>query len=237
MEERLQKFLANAGVASRRQCEQYILQGRVSVNGTVVTQLGVKVNKDDVVKFNNKVVKPINKEEYIYIMLNKPLGYVTTLADEQGRKTVLDLIKIDKRVVPVGRLDMYTSGMLILTNDGDLVYELTHPKHEIAKTYEVSIDKDITNEELEILRNPMDIDGYITKGAIVKVVERLPQKVLLHITISEGRNRQVRKMIEQIQHRVLYLKRIAIGKLQMENLGLGKWKYLRDSDIKKIYNK
>ncbi len=236
-EERLQKFLANSGVASRRQCEQYILQGRVSVNGEIVTQLGVKVTQNDVIEFDNKVIKPISKEEYVYIMLNKPLGYVTTVSDERGRKTVLDLVDIDKRIVPIGRLDMYTSGLLLLTNNGDLVYELTHPKHEVSKTYEVSIDKDINNQELEMLRNPMDIDGYMTKGASVKIVERLPQKVLLHITISEGRNRQVRKMIEKIDHRVLYLKRIAIGGLNMENLGLGKWKYLHDSDIKKIYNR
>lgn len=237
MEERLQKFLANAGVASRRQCEQYILQGKVSVNGEIVTQLGVKVSEKDIVKYNNRIIKGVNKEDFVYIMLNKPLGYVTTVADEQGRKTVLDLVKIQKRVVPVGRLDMYTSGMLLLTNDGDLVYELTHPKHEISKTYEVSIDKEISQEEMNILKNPMNIDGYITKGANVKIVEKLPEKVILHITISEGRNRQVRKMIEQIGHRVLYLKRIAIGNLKMQDLGLGKWKYLTDNDLKKIYNK
>lgn len=234
-EERLQKFLANAGVASRRQCEQYILEGKVKVNEKVVTTLGTKVTSDDIVRFNNKVVEPVIKKEYVYIMLNKPLGYVTTVSDEQGRKTVLDLVKLDKRIVPVGRLDMYTSGLLLLTNDGDMVFELTHPKHEVSKTYEVSIDKDITDEELEILRNPMNIEGYITKGAMVKIVERRPEKVILHITISEGRNRQVRKMIEQIGHRVLYLKRIAIGSLRMDNLGLGKWRYLNSNDIKKIY--
>ena len=130
---------------------------------------------------------------------------------------------------------MYTSGMLLLTNDGDLVYELTHPKHEISKTYEVSIDKDITKEELEILKNPMDIDGYITKGATVEIIKKHPEKVILHITISEGRNRQVRKMIEQIGHRVLYLKRIAIGQLTMKDLPLGKWRYINEGDIKKIY--
>ena len=235
MEERLQKFLAGAGVASRRQCEKYILEGKVKVNDKIVTELGTKVTENDIVKFNNKVVKHIEKKEYVYIMLNKPLGFVTTVSDEQGRKTVLDLVKVDKRVVPVGRLDMYTSGMLLLTNDGDLVYELTHPKHEISKTYEVSIDKDITKEELEILKNPMDIDGYITKGATVEIIKKHPEKVILHITISEGRNRQVRKMIEQIGHRVLYLKRIAIGQLTMKDLPLGKWRYINEGDIKKIY--
>lgn len=235
MEERLQKFLAGAGIASRRQCEKYILEGKVKVNDKTITELGTKVTEKDIVKFNNKVVKHIEKKEYVYIMLNKPLGYVTTVSDEQGRKTVLDLVRVDKRVVPVGRLDMYTSGLLLLTNDGQLVYELTHPKHEISKTYEVSIDKDITKEELETLKNPMDIDGYITKGATVEIIKKHPEKVILHITISEGRNRQVRKMIEQIGHRVLYLKRIAIGKLNMQELPLGKWRYINEGDIKKIY--
>lgn len=235
MEERLQKFLANAGVASRRQCEQYILDGKVKVNGKIVRELGTKVTQKDEVMYNGKIIKHIQKEEYVYIMLNKPLGFVTTVSDEKGRKTVLDLVKVDKRVVPVGRLDMYTSGLLLLTNDGDLVYELTHPKHEISKTYEVSIDKNITKEELEILKNPMNIDGYITKGADVQILKQHPEKVILHITIAEGRNRQVRKMIEQIGHRVLYLKRISIGKLTMNDLGLGKWRYLTKTDVKKIY--
>ena len=235
MEERLQKYLASCGIASRRTCEQYILDGKVKVNNIVITELGFKVNENDVVKYNNKVVK--KEENKVYIILNKPLGYVTTLHDEENRKTVKHLVKTQERVVPVGRLDMYTSGMLLLTNDGDFVYELTHPKHDITKTYEVCIDTEITDEELEILKNPMDIDGYVTKGAKVIVIEKLPKKSKLHITISEGRNRQVRKMIEKINHRIMYLKRIAIGNLKMENIPLGKWRYLNENDLRKIYQK
>lgn len=233
MEERLQKYLAQCGIASRRKCEEYILQGRVKVNDEVVTQLGFKIKDKDIVKFNNKVVR-IEKNK-VYIMLNKPLGYVTTLKDEQGRKTVKNLVKTKERVVPVGRLDMYTSGLLLLTNDGDFVYELTHPKHEVTKTYEVCIDGDITEEEINILINPMNIDGYVTKGAKVNIIEKLKNKTKLTIQISEGRNRQVRKMIEQINHKIMYLKRIAIGNLKMENIPLGKWRFLSKSDIRKIY--
>lgn len=233
MEERLQKYLASCGIASRRKCEEYILQGKVKVNDEVVTTLGVKITEKDIVKFNNKIVR--EEKTKVYIMLNKPLGYVTTLKDEQGRKTVKNLVKTKERVVPVGRLDMYTSGLLLLTNDGDFVYELTHPKHEITKTYEVCINGEVTDEELLILTNPMDIDGYVTKGAIVEVIDRLKVKTKLTIQISEGRNRQVRKMIEKINHKVMYLKRIAIGNLKMEDVPLGKWKFLSKSDIKKIY--
>lgn len=233
MEERLQKYLAQCGIASRRKCEEYILQGKVKVNDEVVTQLGFKIKDKDIVKFNNKVVR-IEKNK-VYIMLNKPLGYVTTLKDEQGRKTVKNLVKTKERVVPVGRLDMYTSGLLLLTNDGDFVYELTHPKHEVTKSYEVCIDGDITEEEINILINPMNIDGYVTKGAKVNIIEKLKNKTKLTIQISEGRNRQVRKMIEQINHKVMYLKRIAIGNLKMENIPLGKWRFLSKSDIRKIY--
>ena len=233
MEERLQKYLASCGIASRRKCEEYILQGKVKVNDEVITTLGVKITDKDIVKFNNKIVR--EEKTKVYIMLNKPLGYVTTLKDEQGRKTVKNLVKTKERVVPVGRLDMYTSGLLLLTNDGDFVYELTHPKHEITKTYEVCINGDITDEEVLILTNPMDIDGYVTKGAKVEVIDRLKVKTKLTIQISEGRNRQVRKMIEKINHKVMYLKRIAIGNLKMEDVPLGKWKFLSKSDIRKIY--
>ena len=133
MEERLQKFLANAGIASRRKCEELILNGKVKVNGVVVTELGKKVSEKDIVKYNGKIVKP--EEEKVYILLNKPIGYVTTAKDQFNRDTILDLVKINKRIVPVGRLDMYTSGALILTNDGDFVNMLTHPKNEVNKTY------------------------------------------------------------------------------------------------------
>ena len=151
MEEmRLQKYLAECGVASRRKCEQYILDGKVKVNGNIVTELGTKVNKNDIVEFQKKKVKI--QDEKIYILLNKPIGYVTTVKDQFKRDTVLDLVKINKRIVPVGRLDMYTSGALILTNDGDFVNVLTHPKHEIKKTYNVTVAGKVIAEEVELLK-------------------------------------------------------------------------------------
>ena len=163
-EERLQKFLASAGIASRRKCEELILEGKIEVNGKIVTELGTKVNSNDVVKYNGKVVKP--EEEFVYILLNKPIGYVTTVQDQFSRPTVLDLIKnVNVKVLPVGRLDMFTSGALILTNDGSFIFEVTHPKHEIDKTYQVTLSGIITQEEVKVLEDGVHIDNYITGKA------------------------------------------------------------------------
>ena len=195
MEEmRLQKYLAECVVASRRKCEQYILDGKVKVNGNIVTELGTKVNKNDIVEFQKKKVKI--QDEKIYILLNKPIGYVTTVKDQFKRDTVLDLVKINKRIVPVGRLDMYTSGALILTNDGDFVYKVTHPKHEITKTYTATVRGIIENDEVEKLRNGVEIEDYKTRPAKVKILKTDEEKNIsrLEITIHEGKNRQVRKM-------------------------------------------
>ena len=237
-EERLQKFLANAGIASRRKCEELILNGKVEVNGEVVTELGTKVSDKDIVKYNGKIVKP--EEEKVYILLNKPIGYVTTAKDQFDRDTVLDLVKINKRIVPVGRLDMYTSGALILTNDGDFVNMLTHPKNEINKTYNVTVKGNITKEDVENLQNGVEIDdGYITKPAKVKILKIDEEKNIsrIQITIHEGKNRQVRKMCEAINKKVLALHRSKIGNIEVNNLKVGNWRYLTNKEIVNLHKK
>lgn len=231
-EERLQKYLASAGIASRRKCEELILQGKIEVNGRTVTELGTKVNSKDIIKYNGKIVKP--EEEKIYILLNKPIGYVTTAHEQFGRDKVLDLIKINKRIVPVGRLDMYTSGALILTNDGELVNKLTHPKNEIDKTYNATLKGIITEQELEKLRTGVIIDNdYLTKPAKVKILKIDEDKNIsrIQITIHEGKNRQIRKMCEAINKKVIALHRSKIGKLDVKDLKPGEWKYLKLNEI------
>ena len=227
MEIRLQKYLADCGVASRRKCEQFILDGLVEVNGKVVQELGTKVNEKDEVKFKGKVLKPV--ENKVYILLNKPIGYVTTVKDQFGRDTVLDLVKVKERVVPVGRLDMYTSGALILTNDGEFINKYTHPKNEIDKTYNVTVSGKITKEEVEKLKNGVELDdGYITKPAKVKILKIDEEKNIsrVQIVIHEGKNRQVRRMCEAIGKKVLALHRSKIGNIDVKDLKLGEWKYL-----------
>lgn len=235
MEERLQKYLANNGVASRRKCEEFILQGKVQVNGKTVSELGIKINPEkDIIKFAGKEVKHITK--LVYILLNKPIGYVTTADDQFGRETVLDLVKVKERIVPVGRLDMYTSGALILTNDGDFVYKVTHPKHEIEKTYTVTVKGIVQSDEVQQLRKGVKIDDYITKPAKVKILKTDTEKNIsrLEITIHEGKNRQIRKMCEAINRRVLALHRSKIGDIYVKDLELGKWRYLKDKEIQKL---
>ncbi len=234
MEEmRLQKYLALAGVASRRKCEELILDGKIEVNGKIENVLGTKVNPEtDEIKYNGKIVKI--EEEKVYILLNKPIGYVTTAKEQFGRDKVLDLIKIDKRIVPVGRLDMYTSGALILTNDGDLVNKLTHPKNEVDKTYNVTVKGIVTKEDVENLSRGVTIDNdYITKPAKVKILKIDESKKIsrIQITIHEGKNRQVRKMCEAIDKKVLALHRSKIGTLDVKDLKIGEWRYLTQKEV------
>lgn len=232
---RLQKFLANCGIASRRKCEELILQGEISVNGDVVQELGKKVNpKLDKIMYRGKEIHDNNK--LVYILLNKPIGYVTTSKDQFNRETVLDLVKINERVVPVGRLDMYTSGALILTNDGDFVYKVTHPKHEITKTYTVTLKGIIENDAIEKLRNGVDIDNYITKPAKVRILKTDIEKNIsrIEIIIHEGKNRQVRKMCEAVGSKVIALHRSKIGDIGVKDLEIGKWRFLEDYEINKM---
>jgi len=237
MEEiRLQKYLAEAGIASRRKCEEYIEQGRVKVNNEIAI-LGTKVNPEvDIILFDNKKID--KKEELVYILLNKPIGYVTTSKDQFSRDSVLDLVKVKQRIVPVGRLDMYTSGALLLSNDGDFVYKITHPKYEINKTYTVTVKGIVTKEEIECLEKGVEIDDYVTKPAKVRILKTDIEKDIsrLEITIHEGKNRQVRKMCEAVGRKVQALHRSKIGNIDVKDLKLGTWRYLKETEIKYLLN-
>lgn len=235
MEERLQKFLANSGVASRRKSEELILNGKIKVNGKIVTELGTKINpNEDIVTYNDKKIKAT--ENKVYILLNKPIGYVTTAKDQFDRDTVLDLVKVKERVVPVGRLDMYTSGALILSNDGDFIYKITHPKYEITKTYNATISGIVSNEDVQKLRKGVQIEDYISKPAKVKILKIDEEKKIsrLDITIHEGKNREVRKMCEAIGKKVIALHRSKIGNIDVKNLKLGTWRYLKQDEVEKL---
>nr|WP_317359393.1 pseudouridine synthase [uncultured Tyzzerella sp.] len=236
---RLQKFLADCGICSRRKAEEHILQGDITVNGKIITQLGFKVDeKNDKVYFKNKLVKIEDKK--VYIMLNKPVGCVTTAKEQFDRKTVFDYINIKERVVPVGRLDYDTSGLLILTNDGDLTYKLTHPKHNIKKVYIAKVYGTPTKEKLEKFKKGLIIDDYKTAPANIQILEKDNKYSTLKIIITEGRNRQVRKMCDAIGHKVVNLKRIAVDKINIGNLNIGEYRYLTKEEIaylKKICEK
>lgn len=233
---RLQKYLAECGISSRRKAEEYIQAGKVKVNGKIVVELGTKISPNkDIIYFNDRKVTKQN--ENVYILLNKPIGYVTTTKDQFNRKTVLDLLTgINKRVVPVGRLDMYTSGALILTNDGDFTYKVTHPSHEITKTYTATLRGIITDDEVKRLREGVKIENYITHPAKVRILKTDIENNIsrIEITIHEGKNRQVRKMCDSIGRNVMALHRSKIGKLDVKDLKIGEWRYLTSSEIKDI---
>ena len=233
---RLQKYMAECGVASRRKCEEIILSGEVYVNGESVQELGTKIDpeKDEVIYKGKKISVPNNK---VYILLNKPIGYVTTASDQFHRDTVLYLVKVKERVVPVGRLDMYTSGALILTNDGEFVNIITHPSHEIEKTYTVTVIGIVTKEEVQKLEEGVVIDGeYTTKPAKVKILrtDTETNRSRLEIKIHEGKNRQVRKMCEAINKKVVALHRTKIGNIQVKDLKIGTWRYLTNKEIENL---
>lgn len=238
MEERLQKYLANQGIAARRKCEEFILDGRVKVNGKVVTELGTKINPEiDKIEFDGKEVEKVEKK--VYILLNKPIGYVTTAKDQFDRPTVLDLVKVKEKVLPVGRLDMYTSGAIILTNDGEFINKVTHPKNEIEKTYTVTVKGIVTDEDIEKLRNGVQIEDYTSGKAKVKILRIDEEKKIsrLAITIHEGKNREVRKMCEAIDKKVLALHRRSVAGLDVKNMQIGTWRYLNSREVEEILTK
>ena len=237
---RLQKYLAECGIASRRKAEELILQGKIKVNGKIVTELGTKIIPQiDKVFYNDKEIH--RQEELIYILLNKPIGYVTTVKDQFNRDSVLDLVKdVKERIVPVGRLDMYTSGALLLSNDGDFINKVTHPRNEIEKTYNVTVVGTVTDEDIEKLENgvQIEVDGkdYTTKKAKAKILKIDEEKNLsrIQITIHEGKNREIRKMCEAIGKKVLALHRSKIANLSVKDLRLGKWRYLTQKEVDEI---
>ena len=232
-EMRLQKYIANSGFCSRRKAEELILDGKVSVNGCVVSELGTKVNAEvDRVLVNNKVVEYV--KNYKYILLNKPVGYVTTIKEQFNRPMVIDLIKnVGVTLLPVGRLDMYTSGALILTNDGDFIYNVTHPKNEIEKTYNATVRGIITQEDVEQLKKGVRIDDYTSSPAKVKIlkIDREKEISRIEITIHEGKNREVRKMCDAVGKKVIALHRSKIGNINVKNLKIGDWRYLTEEEI------
>ena len=235
-EERLQKFIANQGICSRRKAEEYISSGRIKVNGEVVTELGTKINPSkDIIEVDDKKISNIAGKK-VYILLNKPIGYVTTTKDQFNRNTVLDLVKVKEKVLPVGRLDMYTSGAIILSNDGDFIYKITHPKYEVEKTYNVTLKGQITDDEVENLKSGVKVDDYITGKAKVKILRIDEEKGLsrVEIIIHEGKNREVRKMCEAIGRKVLALHRTKIGNISVKDLRLGTWRYLKSNEIKSL---
>lgn len=230
---RLQKFLASVGVASRRKAEELIIAGRVSVNGNIITELGTKVNESDVVKVDQKLVKSIEKK--IYIMLNKPVDYITSVNDQFRRPTVLDLVKdIKERIYPVGRLDYDTSGLLILTNDGEFTFRLTHPKHETEKVYIAEIEGIPDEEDILKIRTGIEIEGIMTSPAGFEIVEQKNSSSIVKIIIHEGRNRQIRKMCGAIHHPVISLERVSIGTVGLGDLPIGRWRYLNEDEIKRL---
>ena len=239
MEERLQKYMARCGVASRRKCEEIILNSKVKVNDNIVNELGVKIDPSkDKVFYNGKRILP--EENKLYIMLNKPEGYITSVKDEKGRKTILDLVKVDERIYPIGRLDYDSSGLILLTNDGDIYNKIIHPRVEVEKKY-IALCKGIfSDEEVRKFENGIDIGGYITANAKMRIIDKEKDKKtnavnsLVEIIIHEGKNRQIRKMCSALGHEVITLKRISIGDIKLGYLKRGEWRNLTKEELNYI---
>lgn len=227
--ERLQKYMARCGAASRRKSEELITSGRVMVNGQTVTELGIKVNENDEVMLDGKLLLPEARK--VYIALNKPVGYVSTVKDERGRKTLMDLVDVPERIYPIGRLDYDTSGLILLTNDGEIYNKVIHPREEKNKVYIALIQGILSDKEIEAFENGLEIEGYVTAPADIKTRRILGRSAEVEITIHEGRNRQIRKMCEKIGHPVITLKRVSVGSIELGSLEEGSWRYLTEKEI------
>lgn len=234
--ERLQKVIAQSGFCSRRKAEEYIAQGKVKVNGTVITELGTKVNSNDTILVNGKTIS--NKEDKVYYLLNKPRGVITSVKDEKDRKTVLDLVPNDRRVYPVGRLDYDTTGALLLTNDGELTNLLIHPRNHVEKTYIAKVEGLVMKQDIEKLSKGVMVDGKLTSRAKVKVkkMDKKTNHTLVELVIYEGRNHQIKKMFEAVGYRVSKLKREKFSFLTTSGLKSGEYRELNIKEVKKLYS-
>lgn len=232
--ERLQKVIAQSGLTSRRKAEQYIVDGRVKVNGQVVRTLGTKVSPKDEVQVDNV---PIDKEELVYYVLNKPRGYISSVQDEVGRETVLDLMEdVNERIFPIGRLDYQTSGILLLTNDGDFAHLLMHPKHEIAKEYVVKVEGIARSEKLDKMLTGVRDEEDLLKAVAYKVmsVDKRTKTMIIRITLHEGKNRHIRRMMERLGHPVMKIKRERYGNVSLGNLQGGRYRPLTKQEIHEL---
>lgn len=227
---RINKYIAQSGLTSRRKADDLIRNGNVTVNNMVLKELGYDVKEGDIVEVNGRRID--SKEEKVYILLNKPLGYITTVEDDKGRPTVMELVAdVDARLFPVGRLDYNTSGMLLMTNDGDFAYKVSHPKHEMTKTYRARVAGMLSDLKCSKLRRGVDIGGFVTSRSQVKIVKDMPRSTIVDITIHEGKNRQVRKMFAAVGNEVQELKRIAIGDIKIGRLAEGHYRKLTREEV------
>ncbi len=232
---RLNKYIAQAGIASRRKADELIANGNVKINGLPMREMGYDVVEGDVVEVNGRVIESMEKKQYV--LLNKPLGYITTVSDDKNRPTVSDLVAdVDARLFPVGRLDYNTSGIIIMTNDGDLAYRASHPKHELTKTYRARVAGVLSREKIAKLRRGVDIGGYVTRPAWVEVIKQGERSAIVEITIHEGKNRQVRKMFAAVGNNVQELERIAIGTIRIGRLKEGHYRKLSKEEIEYLKN-
>ena len=232
---RINKFLSTLGIASRRAIDKYIEEGRIKVNG-VIASTGIDVTEEDEIYIDNKKIETNRIEEKVYFMLNKPLEVLSASSDDRGRKTVIDLIKTDKRIFPIGRLDYMTSGLILLTNDGELFNRLVHPKSEIYKKYYIKVFGEVKKEEIEELKKGVLLEDGKTLPAKVSGIKYDKNKTSMYISIREGRNRQIRRMIEKFGYKVLMLRREKIGELSLGDLKEGKYRELTREEIEYLYS-
>ena len=232
---RINKFLSSLGIASRRAIDKYIEEGRIKVNG-VIASTGIDITEDDEIYIDNKKIETKRIEEKVYFMLNKPLEVLSASSDDRGRKTVVDLIKTDKRIFPIGRLDYMTSGLILLTNDGELFNRLVHPKSEIYKKYYIKVFGEVKKEEIEELKKGVLLEDGKTLPAKVSGIKYDKNKTSMYISIREGRNRQIRRMIEKFGYKVLMLRREKIGELFLGDLKEGKYRELTREEIEYLYS-